>query len=118
YPPHPIAADDLDRTVRTHTPLQSQTPDWGGVRAIATYGFTNSTSFARNRTWSVGASYARGPLQLAAAYVRVDYPAIVATGAIASDTDYGFVKGVARQQIWGAGGAYAWGGATFGLLYT
>ena len=23
-----------------------------------------------------------------------------------------------RQQIWGAGGAYAWGAATFGLLYT
>ncbi|CAM8770117.1 porin [Burkholderia pseudomallei] len=118
YAHHPFDADDLDSTFRTNNSVQYQTPDWGGVRAIATYGFSNSTSFARNRTWSVGASYARGPLQLAAAYVRVDYPAIDATGAIASDNYYGFVKGVARQQIWGAGGAYAWGDATFGLLYT
>ncbi|AOJ07720.1 porin [Burkholderia mayonis] len=118
YALHPFDTDDLNNTFRTNNSVQYQTPDWGGVRAIGTYGFSNSTSFAQNRTWSVGASYTHGPLQLGAAYVRVDHPAIDATGAIASDNYYTFVKGVARQQIWGAGGAYTWGGATFGLLYT
>ncbi|KVX25361.1 porin [Burkholderia ubonensis] len=118
YALHPFDADDLNNTFRTNNSVQYRTPAWGGLSAVGMYGFSNTTSFAQNRVWSVGASYEHGPLQLGAAYVRVDHPALDTTGAVASDNYYTFIKGVTRQQIWGAGGAYAWGNATFGLLYT
>ncbi|WP_175845947.1 porin [Burkholderia arboris] len=118
YALHPFDTDDLNNTFRTNNSVQYQTPTWYGLRAVGLYGFSNSTSFAENRVWSLGASYENGPLQLGAAYVRVDHPALDTTGAAASDNYYTFIKGVTRQQIWGAGGAYAWGAATFGLLYT
>ncbi|UXU92070.1 porin [Burkholderia sp. S-53] len=118
YALHPFDTDDLNNTFRTNNSVQYQTPTLYGLRAVGLYGFSNSTSFAENRVWSLGASYENGPLQLGAAYVRVDHPALDTTGAAASDNYYTFIKGVTRQQIWGAGGAYAWGAATFGLLYT
>jgi general bacterial porin, GBP family len=71
-----------------------------------------------SRSYSVGASYAGGPWRLGAAYVRLDNPAVDTTGAIPSDNYFTFIKGVTKQQIYGAGGLYDFGKASLGLMYT
>ncbi len=48
----------------------------------------------------------------------LDHPATDTTGAIPSDNYFSFLKGITYQRIWGAGGLYDLGNATFGLLYT
>ena len=92
YALHPFDTDDLNNTFRTNNSVQYQTPTWYGLRAVGLYGFSNSTSFAQNRVWSIGTSYENGPLQLGAAYVRVDHPALDTTGAAASDNYYTFIR--------------------------
>jgi general bacterial porin, GBP family len=118
YALHPFDTDDLNNTFRTDNTVKYTTPTFSGLQANAMYGFSNSTNFAQNRSWSVGATYANGPLHLGAAYVLLDNPALDTTGAIPSDNYYTFLKNISRQQIWGAGGTYDFGAATFGALYT
>ncbi|PMS35148.1 porin-like protein [Trinickia symbiotica] len=78
----------------------------------------NPGNFATNRSYSVGATYANGPLHLGAAYVMLDHPATDTTGAIPSDNYFTFLKGISRQRIYGAGGLYDIGNASVGLMYT
>ncbi|RKP49348.1 porin [Trinickia fusca] len=118
YALHPFDTDDLNNTFRTDNSVKYATPSLAGVQASAMYAFSNSSAFARNRSYSLGVSYAHGPVHLGAAYVRLDDPAFDTGGAIPSDNYFSFLKGIVRQQIWGAGGTYEYGDATFGLLYT
>ena len=97
-----------------------------GLQANLVYGFSNSTGFANDNSWSAGVTYVNGPLNAGAAYARVNHPAVSTSGAVASDNYYPASESVfgaslgnaIRQQIWGAGGSYAIGPATLGLLYT
>jgi len=115
--------DDLNNTYRTQNAVKYTTPTFSGLTANAMYAFSNTAGeFANNRAWSAGADYANGPLRLDAAYSLVDQPASGTAGAAPSDNYYSLsssiISGVARNQVFGAGGAYTVGLATIALLYT
>ncbi|RAS19588.1 porin [Paraburkholderia bryophila] len=118
YALHPFDTDDLNNSFRTDNSVKYVTPTLAGFQGNAMYGFSNSTNFAANRSWSVGGTYAQGPLRAGVAYVVLDNPALDTTGAIPSDNYFTFLKGITKQQIWGAASTYDYGNATFGLLYT
>lgn len=126
YSTHPFDNDDINNTFRTNNAVKYVSPTIAGLQANLVYGFSNSTGFANDNSWSAGLTYVNGPLNAGAAYARMNHPAVSATGAVASDNYYPasasvFGAGLAhaiRQQIWGAGGNYAFGPATLGLLYT
>jgi GBP family porin len=115
--------DDLNKTYRTDNAVKYTTPTFSGFTANAMYAFSNTAGdFSNNRAWSVGADYVAGPVRLDAAYSLVNRPASNTAGAAPSDNYYGtsssIISNVARNQVWGAGGAYAFGPATVALLYT
>ncbi|HIH2748696.1 porin [Burkholderia aenigmatica] len=126
YSTHPFDNDDINNTFRTNNAVKYVSPTIAGLQANLVYGFSNSTGFANDNSWSAGVTYANGPLNAGAAYARVNHPAVSASGAVASDNYYPASESVfgaslgnaIRQQIWGAGGSYAIGPATLGLLYT
>jgi general bacterial porin, GBP family len=119
YGTHPFDTDDLNNTFRTDNSVKYVTPNFHGLTVNSMYGFSNNAgNFATNRSWSVGASYAGGPLQLGAAYVQLDNPATDTTGAIPSDNYFTFIKGISQQRIWGLGGVYNFGNLGFGAMYT
>ncbi len=119
YGTHPFDTDDLNNTFRTDNSVKYVTPNFHGLQINSMYGFSNNAgNFAMSRSYSVGASYAGGPWRLGAAYVRLDNPAVDTTGAIPSDNYFTFIKGVTKQQIYGAGGLYDFGKASLGLMYT
>ena len=119
YGTHPFDTDDLNNTFRTDNSVKYVTPNFHGLQLNSMYGFSNNAGkFAMSRSYSVGASYAGGPWRLGAAYVRLDNPAVDTTGAIPSDNYFTFIKGVTKQQIYGAGGLYDFGKTSLGLMYT
>lgn len=120
YSTHPLDNDNLNNTFRTDNSVKYATPVFAGFQADAMYAFSNSTNFAANRSWSVGASYANGPMHLGAGYARLSTPALDTTGAIPSDNYYSptYLKSATGMQTWGVGGTYDLGAATLGLLYT
>ncbi|VWB91395.1 porin [Burkholderia stagnalis] len=118
---HPLDNDNLNNTYRTDNSVKYATPVIAGFQAEATYGFSNSTSFANNRAFSVGATYMNGPLNLGAGYARAQQPGTIG-GAIvgnpSSSTPSNPLLGASRVDQWGAGGTYAFGPLTVGLLYS
>jgi general bacterial porin, GBP family len=125
YATHPLDNDNIDNTYRTDNAIKFTTVKYGGFQAEATYAFSNSTSFAVNRSYSVGATYSTGTLSLGAAYVRLTNPAFNrdTAGATPSDNFYSltvvpFLATASVVQQWGAGGTYSLGNATVGLMYT
>ncbi|SAL87171.1 outer membrane protein (porin) [Caballeronia arvi] len=125
YSTHPLDNDNINNTYRTDNAVKYSTLNYAGFQAEAMYAFSNSSSFAVNRAYSFGASYSNGPLNLGAAYVRLTNPAFRndTVGAIPSDNYYSattmpFLATAETVQQWGAGGTYAIGPATIGLLYT
>ncbi|MBN3818657.1 porin [Paraburkholderia sp. Se-20369] len=126
YSTHPFDNDDINNTFRTNNAVKYVSPKIAGVQANLMYGFSNSTGFANDNSWSAGLTYANGPLNAGAAYARMNHPATSATGAVASDNYFpssasvfgASLASAIRQQIWGAGASYAIGPATLGLLYT
>lgn len=112
---HPFDNDGLVNSFRIDNSVKYVTPVMSGFQAEAMYGFSNSTAFAANRAFSVGAGYTKGPLTLGAGYVRANTPttSIAGGGAITSAPVAG-----ARMDQWGLAGSYALGPVTIGLLYT
>ncbi|MGN6318197.1 porin [Trinickia sp.] len=111
YATHPFDNDNLNNTFRTDNSVKYVSPTMGGFQAEALYGFSNSTGFANDRSYSIGATYGMGPLNVAAAYAFVQNPN-VAGGAV-----NGTIAGQ-RVHQWGLGATYGFGPATVGLLYT
>ena len=120
---HPFDNDNLNNTFRTDNSIKYATPIIAGFQAEAMYSFSNSTSFASNRAYTVGLNYSNGPLKAAAAYAFSQGNG-VSGGALQSSTSGGSVYGsnalgsAVRINQWGAGATYAFGPATIGLLYT
>jgi len=111
YATHPFDNDNLNNTFRTDNSVKYVTPNLSGLQAQGLYGFSNQPGFANDRTYSVGATYGMGPLNVAASYAYVQNPN-VAGGAVNGTI------AATRVNQWGLGGTYAFGPATVGLLYT
>jgi predicted porin len=125
YATHPLDNDNINNTYRVDNAVKYTTLSYAGLQAEAMYAFSNSGNFAVNRAYSFGAGYVNGPISLGAAYVRLANPAFKGdtVGAIPSDNFYSAstmpaLASAETVQQWGAGGTYAIGAATIGLLYT
>ncbi|WP_323119645.1 porin [Burkholderia alba] len=118
---HPFDNDNLNGGFGINNAVKFQSANYAGFQAGGLYGLSNAAGgFADNRAYSIGASYANGPLNLAAAYLQIDNPGGVGTnpaGAVSSADGTATFLGQ-RQRVFGAGGGYAFGPATVGFVWT
>lgn len=73
YSTHPFDNDDINNTFRTNNAVKYISPTIAGLQANLMYGFSNSTGFSNDNTWSAGVTYVNGPLNAGAAYTRVNH---------------------------------------------
>ncbi|WP_143289098.1 porin, partial [Burkholderia pseudomallei] len=99
---------------------------YAGLKFGGMYAMSNSTDFATNRAYSFGASYTRGPLNVAAGYLQINgskgttagSPGAVDIVESAANGKGGFSLGADRMRSYGGGLNYAFGPATLGFVYT
>ncbi|GAB3627267.1 Outer membrane porin protein [Pandoraea terrae] len=126
---HPFDNDNLNNSFRINNSVKYTTANYSGFSASALYGFSNQantgggTGFANNRAWSLGAGYANGPLTLGVGYLYLGTPGANNTGAAGNDfgsfaTNLNGITATDKAQIVAAGGSYAFGPATVGLVYS
>ncbi|CDY77043.1 Outer membrane protein (porin) [Caballeronia glathei] len=116
---HPFDNDNLDNTFSVKNAVKYTSANYAGFQLGGLYGFSNAAGqFSNNRAWSVGASYANGPLNVAAAYLQLNNSGSNnLNGAVAfGDGDANIASTL--QRTYGVGANYTYGPATVGLLYT
>ncbi|KVC67032.1 porin [Burkholderia ubonensis] len=117
---HPFDNDNLNNSFRINNAVKYQSADYNGLKFGALYGFSNSSNFANNRAYSVGASYNFMGFNVAAAYMQLNNnvnglaQAVSDPGAVAGDWTFA----ASRQRTWGAGLNYSFGPATAGFVFT
>ncbi|KVO55810.1 porin [Burkholderia stagnalis] len=117
---HPFDNDNLNNSFRINNSVKYQSANYNGLKFGALYGFSNSTSFANNRAYSVGVSYNFMGFNVAAAYLQLNNnvnglaQTVSDPGAVAGDWTFA----AARQRAWGAGLNYTFGPATAGFVFT
>ncbi|RQQ08396.1 porin [Burkholderia stagnalis] len=117
---HPFDNDNLNNSFRINNSVKYQSANYNGLKFGASYGFSNSTSFANNRAYSVGVSYNFMGFNVAAAYLQLNNnvnglaQTVSDPGAVAGDWTFA----AARQRTWGAGLNYTFGPATAGFVFT
>jgi len=120
YFAHPGNVDNLNGDAfRENNSVKFQSANYGGFSFSGLYAFSNASSFAANRAYSVGAGYANGGLKLGAAYMQGNGIGSTSFGAVTSaQTIFSDATNDSRQRTFGAGGSYSTGALTFGLLWT
>ncbi|VVE89676.1 porin [Pandoraea bronchicola] len=138
---HPFDNDNLKNSFRINNSVKYTSANYSGFSFGGLYGFANQANngggsgFANNRAWSAGLGYANGPLTLGAGYLYIGTPGNGTAGAV--NGDYANLNEVGawndptaksptaatasvvdKQQVYAAGGSYAFGPATFGLVYS
>ncbi|AJX16448.1 porin [Burkholderia ubonensis] len=117
---HPFDNDNLNNSFRINNAVKYQSADYNGLKFGALYGFSNSSNFANNRAYSVGASYSFMGFNVAAAYMQLNNnvnglaQAVSDPGAVTGDWTFA----ASRQRTWGAGLNYSFGPATAGFVFT
>ncbi|KWK85819.1 porin [Burkholderia ubonensis] len=117
---HPFDNDNLNNSFRINNAVKYQSANYNGLKFGALYGFSNSSNFANNRAYSVGASYSFMGFNVAAAYMQLNNnvnglaQAVSDPGAVAGDWTFA----ASRQRTWGAGLNYSFGPATAGFVFT
>lgn len=115
---HPFDNDNLDHAFSIKNAVKYTSPNYDGVQFGGLYGFSNAAGqFSNNRAWSVGASYANGPLNVAAAYLQLNNSGSTNTGAVALGNGDANVA-AAFQRTYGVGASYAYGPANVGFVWT
>jgi predicted porin len=122
--------DHLDTTSRVDNSIKYVSERYGGVQFGALYGFGGQAgSLKRKSTWSVGAGYADGPLQIGAGYERSDNSKTRPTdptsgtwdssddGTVGSSISEGFAT-AQTQEIFAAGATYNFGYTRVGVDYS
>ncbi|MFX1673374.1 porin [Paraburkholderia sp. A2WS-5] len=127
---HPGDLDNFNNAYRTNNTVKYTSANYAGLTFTGTYSFGNTAGdFTHNQIWSLGANYSNGPLVLAAGYLNARTPAanggLFNNGGSATDAKapvstpvYGGYQSANTYQSIGAGGAYTFGAATFGLTYS
>ncbi|MBN3856049.1 MULTISPECIES: porin [unclassified Paraburkholderia] len=117
---HPFDNDNLNNSVRFNNTVKYSSVNYAGFKFGGTYSFSNSTEFANNRAYSIGASYNWGGLNVAAGYLQmnndVNNLANTVSGSGAQTGEWTFAAG--RQRTFGGGVNYTFGPATAGFVYT
>ncbi|KAB0644826.1 porin [Burkholderia latens] len=127
---HPFDNDNTNNSFRINNSVKYTSANYGGLQFGGMYGFSNSTQFAKNRAWSLGARYANGPLTVAAAYLDLKSAETTNVGAETDGTPFtDLLSGVAtaaagrpvnvafqKQRTGGIGASYAFGPATAGVM--
>ncbi|MEI5999677.1 porin [Paraburkholderia bengalensis] len=102
--------------------IKFKSANYAGMSFGATYGFSNNSNFANNRSYSFGAGYENAGLRVGAGYAQQNNPNSNAAGSTTAfdlsglgvDTDATSF----RQREFGVGASYAFGPAVFGLVWT
>ncbi|QBQ96977.1 porin [Paraburkholderia pallida] len=117
---HPFDNDNLNNSVRFNNTVKYSSVNYAGFKFGGTYSFSNSTEFANNRAYSVGASYNWGGLNVAAGYLHLNNDVNNLQNAVsnsgAQTGEWTFAAG--RQSTFGGGINYTFGPATAGFVYT
>ncbi|MGB8418908.1 porin [Paraburkholderia sp.] len=113
---HPLDNDNTDYSFHINNSLKYTSPTIAGFTFGGVYGFGQTAGDStRNSAYSLGASYANGPLSAGLAYVNLTSPGSTASGAV-TPIDVNFFTG--KQKTFGAGINYAIGATTLGFVYT
>jgi predicted porin len=113
---HPLDNDNTDNSFRVNNSVKYTSPTFSGFTFGGLYGFGETAGDnTKNRTYSLGASYANGPLSGGLGYMNLNRVGTTASGSI-TPTDANFLA--QKQKIFGAGINYAIGAATLGFVYT
>ncbi|BCQ22161.1 porin [Caballeronia sp. NK8] len=123
YFAHPFNLDNLNGDAfRENNSIKFQSANYAGFSFSGLYGFSNAAgSFAANRAYSIGAGYTNAGMKFGAAYMQANGIGSNSVGAItgvAQFDDNNAILSDVRQRTFGAGGSYAFGPATVGLLWT
>ncbi|MCG5073123.1 porin [Paraburkholderia tagetis] len=117
---HPYDNDNLNNSVRLNNTIKYSSVNYAGFKFGGTYSFSNSSEFANNRAYSVGASYNWGGLNVAAGYLHMNNDVnnlqLGSANSGAQTGEYTFAAG--RQSTFGGGVNYTFGPATAGFVYT
>lgn len=125
--------DNVFGSFRHNNAIKYVSPAWGGLRMEASYAMSDASNAANNRTFSMGATYASGPLKLAGAYMQLDSPGLAASnnpaGAVTDDyagapfvlfhtSPLSPAVGVERQRVGGLAAGYRVGDALINAMVT
>lgn len=127
YAAHIGDSDNIFDTLRQNNTVRYASPTIRGLSFAGQYSFSNSTNFADDRAYSVGASYQNGPLRLGVAMLQNDNPASTTNTNGAINDSYGFTSPfarsernalVAQQRSVAAAAGYELGFATVAMNYS
>ncbi|MFT4069112.1 porin [Paraburkholderia sp.] len=128
YGAHPADADNLDSFNRVANAIRYQSNNYGGFAFGGMYSLGGKPGqFSQNEIWDLNATYANGPVKLAAGYLFVKDPNFSFWGnkandsATASNISSPVIAGYASadsEQVISVGGAYTIGLATIGAAYS
>ncbi|MFL9951382.1 porin [Paraburkholderia agricolaris] len=112
--------DNANASMRINNSVKYQSANYDGFSFSGLYGFSNQAgAFANDRAYSAAMGYSNGGLKLAAGYRQVQGVGGNASGAVQDGApNIGVAGERQRQRTWGAGGSYAFGPASVGLVYT
>ncbi len=114
---HPFDNDNLASSFSIKNSVKYASVNYSGFQFGGLYGFSNDVNgFSNGRAWSVGASYANGPFNVAAGYLQMNNSGSAGATGSAASSDYNIA---ARQQrTYGVGANYTYGPAQVGVVWT
>jgi predicted porin len=128
---HAGDVDNLWGTVNIQNAVKYITPDLWGARVGGLYGFGNSPgALSTRQVLNFIATYANGPISLAAGYLKINNPATSVWGGASDPVSgsaftnpltnpiYSGYASAHTYQIIDAGGSYTFGGVTGGLVFS
>jgi predicted porin len=119
---HPFNNDNLNTNggFPVNNAIKYASQNYGGFTFGGTYGFSNNSSFANNREYSVGAAYQYGGLRIAAGYAQQNNPGSTTNGASTDPSQVATYQAIGgyRQREFGVGASYAFGPAEVGVVWT
>ncbi|CAB3773508.1 porin [Paraburkholderia humisilvae] len=126
---HPGDVDNFNNTSVTNNAIKFTSTNYAGLTFGGMYSVGGvAGDYSRNQTWSLGAGYTNGPFVLGVGYLNARTPATsgglfgnnttTTTASAVTTPVYAGFASARTYQVVGAGGAYTFGAATFGVTYS